>query len=62
MFWMKQYIKLCYLSCIQEPSPVSQPQSSPSEEIGIGAKKKSKFVPLYSKEGEAKSVIQLPGE
>ncbi|XP_035826166.1 activating signal cointegrator 1 isoform X2 [Aplysia californica] len=32
-----------------------------SAEIGIGAKKKSKYVPLYSKEGQAKSVIQIPG-
>ncbi|CAL1540526.1 unnamed protein product [Lymnaea stagnalis] len=34
---------------------------SKSEEIGIGAKKKTKYVALYSKEGQAKSVIQLPG-
>ncbi|GFS03243.1 thyroid hormone receptor interactor 4 [Elysia marginata] len=37
------------------------PTSSPSGEIGIGAKKKSKYIPLYSPEGVAKSVIQLPG-
>ena len=33
-----------------------------SGEIGIGAKKKKKFVPLYSKEGQAKAVIKLPGK
>ncbi|XP_059160008.1 activating signal cointegrator 1-like [Physella acuta] len=30
-------------------------------EIGVGAKKKTKFVPLFSTEGQAKSVVQLPG-
>ncbi|BFZ02095.1 hypothetical protein BsWGS_05134 [Bradybaena similaris] len=30
-------------------------------EIGVGAKRKTKFVPLYSTEGQAKSVIHLPG-
>ncbi|CAG5134909.1 unnamed protein product [Candidula unifasciata] len=37
------------------------PDESLTEEIGIGAKRKTKFVPLFSKEGLAKSVIQLPG-
>ncbi|KAK3743126.1 hypothetical protein RRG08_063984 [Elysia crispata] len=35
--------------------------SSPSGELGVGAKKKSKYIPLFSVEGQAKSVIQLPG-
>ena len=36
---------------------------SPSNgEIGVGAKKKTKYVPLYSKEGQAKAVVQLPGK
>ena len=38
-------------------------QVTPGQENdeGQGAKKKSKFVPLYSKEGQAKSVVQLHG-
>uniref|UniRef100_A0A0B6ZWX8 ASCH domain-containing protein n=2 Tax=Arion vulgaris TaxID=1028688 RepID=A0A0B6ZWX8_9EUPU len=35
--------------------------TSSTGEIGVGAKRKTKYVPLYSTEGLAKSVIQLPG-
>jgi len=39
----------------QLPAPAAPRSQEPD------TKKKQKFVPLYSKEGQAKSVVQLPG-
>ncbi|GFO36203.1 thyroid hormone receptor interactor 4 [Plakobranchus ocellatus] len=44
-----------------EMKHVDSPKLSSSGELGVGAKKKSKYIPLFSSEGQAKSVIQLPG-
>ncbi|XP_055869636.1 activating signal cointegrator 1-like isoform X2 [Biomphalaria glabrata] len=51
----------CNTSVALQNGSLSSQIGSGSMEIGIGAKKKTKFVSLYSKEGQAKSVIHLPG-
>ncbi|KAK7116658.1 activating signal cointegrator 1-like isoform X2 [Littorina saxatilis] len=44
-----------------EQNSVTKSPSKGGEQLGIGAKKKNKFVPLYSQQGKEKLVIKLPG-
>ena len=46
---------------LKEQRPVPNGLVADGQYLGQGARKKSKFVPLYSQHGKEKLVIKLPG-